>query len=101
MAKKLLPTYAFAPGVAGVGNIQIPGRYDLSKFLLITNTVKNQIIYNFADPLAGGTATFTAGTNTNFAYVTQDSDGYTTLTLNGVDTSTHSVSYTHLRAHET
>ena len=81
MAKRLIRTYVFTPGAAGVGNIQIPGRWDLSQFLLVTNTVRNQILYNFADSTTGATVTFTAGTNTNFPYITQDSDGYTTCLL--------------------
>jgi len=90
MAKRLIRTYVFTPGAAGVGNIQIPGRWDLSQFLLVTNTVRNQILYNFADSTTGATVTFTAGTNTNFPYITQDSDGYTTLTFTNFNTSSYS-----------
>ena len=46
MAKNLLRDYVFVPGAAGVGYIEVPGRYTLDKFLLITNVTDNIIIYN-------------------------------------------------------
>ena len=89
MAKKLINTYVFTPGIAGLGNVQVPGRWDLSRFLVITNTTRNIIIYNFADPTTSGTALFTAGNNANFPFQTPDSDGYTTFTFPGANTSSH------------
>lgn len=83
MAKNLVRQYVFAPGTAGVGTIRIPGRFDLSQILLITNTTRNQIIYNFADAsYAGSTATFVSGDDaTNFPKISQRVDGYTVITL--------------------
>jgi hypothetical protein len=83
MAKNLVRQYVFAPGAAGVGTIRIPGRFDLSQILLITNTTRNQIIYSFADAaFAGSTATFVAGDDaTNFPRISQRVDGYTIITL--------------------
>lgn len=83
MAKQLIKDYVFTPGSAGVGTVKVPGRYTVDKLLLITNTTDNIIIYNFSDPtFAGTTATFTAGDDaTNFPYITQVHDGYTTITL--------------------
>ena len=55
MAKKLVREYLFSPGAAGVGYIEIPGRYTLDKLLLITNVTDNIIMYNFADATFAGT----------------------------------------------
>ena len=83
MAKNLVRQYVFAPGAAGVGTIRIPGRFDLSQILLITNATRNQIIYSFADSAyAGSTATFVSGDDaTNFPKISQRADGYTIITL--------------------
>ena len=53
--KKLITTYTFVPAaktvqLTGLGSVDIKG------LLLITNVTDNVIIYNFADPLKGGTA---------------------------------------------
>lgn len=82
MAKQLQRTYIFTPGAAGVGTVQIPGRYDLSQLLIITNVTRNQIIYNFADlNFVGTTATLSRANTTNFPQALQASDGVTTITL--------------------
>ena len=84
MAKSLVRQYVYAP--PGSGNtIRIPGRYTLEQILLITNTTKNLVLYNFADvTYTGTTAVFTAGDDaTNFPKVSQRFDGYTTITLTG------------------
>ena len=84
MAKSLVRQYVFAP--PGSGNtVRIPGRYTLEQILLITNTTKNIVLYNFADATyTGTTAVFTAGNDaTNFPNVSQRFDGYTTITLTG------------------
>lgn len=91
MAKKQLKDYVFTPGAAGSGTIRIPGRYDMSDLLLITNTNFNVQLYNFADPIfAGTTAVFTSGNDAiNFPRIAEREDGYTTITL-AVSTSTQS-----------
>ena len=83
MAKQLIRDYVFTPGAAGVGTIEIPGRYTLDKILLITNVTDNIIMYNFADTtFAGTTAAFTAANDaTDWPTLTQAHDGYTTITL--------------------
>lgn len=90
MSKRLAYKYIFEPGVAGVGNVKVPGCYTLDKLLLITNVTDNTIIYNFADgTFAGSTATFTEGgfhTDADWYNIDQAYDGYTTFTLN-TDTS--------------
>ena len=93
MAKQLQRIYAFTPGAAGVGNIQIPGKVDLNQLLVITNATTNSFLYNFADPTYAGTAvTFTRGNSTAFPQTTMNTDGYTTVTL-AVDTSSMSSSH--------
>ena len=87
MAKQLQRTYVFSPGSAGNGTIQIPGKYDLSQLLVITNVTKNQIIYNFADlNFVGTSCKFNRGNNVNFPTEVMKSDGVTTITL-GASTS--------------
>ena len=83
MAKNLVRQYVFAPGAANAGTIKIPGRVSLEQLLLITNTTRNQIIYNFADgAFSGTTAVFVPGDDaTNFPKISQRADGYTTITL--------------------
>jgi hypothetical protein len=82
MAKTLERSYVFTPGAANVGTIVIPGNIRLEQLLVITNTTKNVIIYNFADSTySGTTVTFTAGNNASFPTITQRVDGYTTITL--------------------
>ena len=83
MAKNLIRQYVFTPGAAGVGTVRIPGRWTHEQILLITNTTRNQIIYNFGSAAnSGTTVVFTAANDaTNFPTLTQRADGYTTITL--------------------
>jgi hypothetical protein len=54
--KALLETYTFSPSTKQVTFITNQ-TITLERLLLITNVTTNQIIYNFADPNAGGTIT--------------------------------------------
>jgi hypothetical protein len=63
MAKKALRSYTFTPGGAGLGTIVVDSYWPLESFLLITNVTTQAIIYNFADPAAGGTVSYDATTN--------------------------------------
>jgi hypothetical protein len=83
MAKTLVRQYVFTPGVAGAGTIVVPGRIQLEQLLLITNTTKNVILYNFADTSYTGTScSFSTGNIPAITTVlTQRADGYTTITL--------------------
>ena len=63
MAKKLVNAYTFTPGGANSGTLQIPGYFELSKFLLVTNTTTNTIIYNFASSGLGGAVSYNSTTN--------------------------------------
>ena len=90
MGKSLARQYVFTPGAANAGTIVIPGRVALEELLVITNTTKNIIIYNFADSAsAGTTVAFSPGNTAAFPTLTQREDGYTTITL-AISTSTHS-----------
>ena len=82
MAKKQILKYVFTPGNAGVGTIKIPGKYNLEDLLLITNTTRNVIIYNFADSAySGTTAVYTTAAIDAFPNLLQAYGGYTTITL--------------------
>jgi len=82
MAKQLQRTYVFTPGAAFAGTIQIPGKFDLSQLLVITNVTKNQIIYNFADlSYTGTTVSFSRANTVQFPQALGMSDGVTTITL--------------------
>ena len=82
MAKKLLKTYSFAPGNAGVGYIKVPGKYTLEDLLLVTNVTDNQIIYNFGSTEFTGTSlVYTAAATPEFPNLLQEEAGYTTITL--------------------
>jgi len=82
MAKAQLRQYIFTP-VAGAGTIEIPGKYDLQQFLVITNTTRNTILYNFADTTyTGTTVSFLRGINDiSFPDALDNSDGVTIITL--------------------
>ena len=60
MAKKLIRTYTFTPASK---QISFDGFVNLTNLVLITNTTRNKIIYNFADTSLGGTSTYDAAAN--------------------------------------
>ena len=71
MAKSHIRQYVFTPSTNAVapfnGTIKIPGKYDLNQILLITNTTKNVIIYNFADAnFVNSTISFSRANDANF-----------------------------------
>ena len=61
MAKKLIRTYTFT---AASKTIAFLGNYTLNQLLLITNTTRNIIIYNFADASLGATRSYNSVTDT-------------------------------------
>jgi len=82
MAKQLIRTYVFTPGGAGAGTIAIPGKWDLNQILVITNTTKNTVIYNFADNTYTNTSvSFSRANTTDFPSALSNTDGITTITL--------------------
>jgi hypothetical protein len=64
MAKKLITSYTFTPGVSGAGTITIAGTYALEQFLLITNVTNNIVIYEFDINTLGGTVSAGGGNTT-------------------------------------
>ena len=82
MAKSQIRSYIFTPGAAGVGTIKVPGKYDLNQLLIITNTTRNIIYYNFADTTNANTAvSFSRANDSNFVTALDNTDGITTITL--------------------
>ena len=65
MAKKLIRTYTFN---APAKTVAIPGYVTLSNLLLITNTTRNAIIYDFA--VASQTSTISYNPTTNISTIT-------------------------------
>lgn len=55
MAKKLIRTFTFTPASK---QVSFDGFVNLTNLVLITNTTRNKIIYNFADTALGGTSTY-------------------------------------------
>ena len=79
MAKAQLRQYIFSPTL---GTIEIPGKWDLQQLLVITNTTKNAILYNFADvTYSGTTISFARAADTYFPTALDNTDGITTITL--------------------
>lgn len=84
--------------VNGVTTIRLQGKHKLETLLLITNTTSNQILYNFSDPLIGGSVFIDDGYVSNDFYTDEDFPSfrqiadYTTTLILGSDTSTASVS---------
>ena len=90
MAKQQLRQYTFTPGTANNGIIKVPGKYDLNQFLLITNTTRNTIIYNFADSsFSGALVSFSRNNETSFPNALDNTDGVTYFYL-PKDTSSYS-----------
>jgi hypothetical protein len=84
--------------VNGVTTIKLQGQYKLDSLLLITNTSSNQILYNFSDPLIGGSVFIDDGYVSNDFYTEEDFPAfkqtvdYVTTLILGIDTSTATVS---------
>lgn len=83
--------------VPGVTTIRLQGKHDLDTLLLITNSTKNEVLYNFADPTLSVTLTTSTGYVSNDYW--QDDDftafrniaDYVTEIVFAADTSTHSI----------
>ena len=80
MAKKLVYNYTFTPGGAGVGTIEMDGKWLERSLLLITNVTDNVIIYNFAGNGLGGTTSYNS--TTHKTVLTLD---YSTSTMSASD----------------
>jgi hypothetical protein len=67
----------------GVGNVKIQGKWQSNELLLITNTITNEIIYNFGSATQGGVVTIMDhGIDTDFLKFLETTDGVTTVKLN-------------------
>ena len=77
----LLPTE-----VSNRGYIKVPGYFKLKDFLLITNTSRNQIMFNFADSTLGAEVTYSEEYDSDFGGALYANDKISQLTFN-VDTS--------------
>lgn len=69
MAKKLIRTYTFTPASK---QVSFSGYVNLTNLVLITNTTRNVIIYNFADNALGGTSSYDSTSNTTLVTLTYD-----------------------------
>ena len=82
MAKKQIRDYIFSPGISGVGTLKLLGKYDTEQLLLITNTSKNEVLYNFADTVRQVIVTFgQTGSDPDFPNEIMRTNGVTTITF--------------------
>tara|TARA_B100000965_G_scaffold249078_1_gene209240 strand:+ start:1759 stop:6936 length:5178 start_codon:yes stop_codon:yes gene_type:complete len=82
MAKKQIRDYIFSPGIAGVGTLKLLGKYDSEQLLLITNTEKNEVLYNFADTTRQVSVAFNqTGSDPDFINENMRTNGVTTITF--------------------
>ena len=91
MAKKQIKNYVFTPGAAGVGNVKILDKVAQSDLLLITNTTRNEFLYNFSDPTNQILVEFSDAYDSDFPYANDVSNGVTTIHFQ-FDTSSQSAS---------
>jgi hypothetical protein len=68
------------------GYIKFPGYYKLKDILLVTNTSRNEIIYNFADPTAKAEITYNENYDSDFPAALYGTEKITTLIFDA-DTS--------------
>ena len=82
MAKKQIRDYIFSPGISGVGTLKLLGKFDTNQLLLITNTSKNEVLYNFADTVRQVDVTFgQTGADPDFVNESMRTNGVTTITF--------------------
>jgi len=72
------------------GAVKFPGFYKLKDILLITNTSRNVILYNFADPTYKAEITYTETYDSDFPAALYGNDRVTTITFD-IDTTNHMV----------
>ena len=72
--------------VSNRGYIKVLGFYKLKDFLLVTNSSRNIILYNFADPLTAAEATYSEDYDADYPGALYGTDKITTLTFS-VNTS--------------
>jgi hypothetical protein len=72
--------------ISNRGYIVVPGFFKLKDFLLVTNSSRNIIMYNFADDRTAGEVTYSEKYDSNFGGALYGVDKITTLTFD-IDTS--------------
>ncbi len=90
MAKTRITNYTYTPGAANTGVVKLMGKIDIDRILLITNTTRNEIIYNFADATRGAVSV-THSLTEELTNIGNNYEGVTTITLK-LDTTSHSSS---------
>jgi hypothetical protein len=72
--------------ISNRGYVKFPGFYKLKDFLLITNTSRNTILYNFSDSDSAAEVTYSSGYDSDFGGASYGFEQVTTITFN-VDTT--------------
>jgi hypothetical protein len=83
------PTY-LPTTITNRGAVKFPGFYKLKDILLITNTSRNIILYNFADPTYKAEITYSESYDSDFPGALYGNDRVTTITFD-IDTTNHMV----------
>jgi hypothetical protein len=73
--------------ISNRGYVKFPGFYKQKDILLITNTDKNVILYNFADSTTAGELTYSTDFDSDFPGALYGNDRITTITLDADTTS--------------
>ena len=76
--------------ISNRGAVKFPGFYKLKDILLITNTSRNIILYNFADPTYKAEVTYSETYDSDFPAALYGNDRVTTITFD-IDTTNHMV----------
>jgi hypothetical protein len=63
------------------GYVKMPGYFKLKDILLVTNTSRNTVLYNFADPLSAGEITYSNEYDSDFGGALYGNEQITTLTF--------------------
>ena len=79
------------PRDLGLGYVKIQGRYNSDELLLITNSTRSEVLYNFTNIATGAKVIITDdnSSDTDFPFYLQTTDAVTLIELN-YDTSSHS-----------
>jgi hypothetical protein len=72
--------------ISNQGYVKFPGFYKLKDFLLITNTSRNTILYNFSDSDSAAEVTYSSGFDSDFGGASYGFEQVTTITFN-IDTA--------------
>ena len=75
----------------GVSTIKVQGKYSINELLLISNSTRSEIVYNFTNAISGATVEISDNQvilDSDFPKYLETTDGITTIKLN-YDTSAH------------